>query len=104
MPLVFTQNQNFIVYLMFLNGLVFLGLNFIAYSIVFPGPKGSKRLGYLLIVAVLVALMVTQEYHLLVQMDFPASPARNILLGGFILPVFLVSLVYYRVQRARIGK
>jgi len=98
---VFTQNQNFIVYLMFLNGLLFLGLNFIAYSIVFPGPKGSKRLGYLLIVAVLVALMVTQEYHLLVQMEFPATSAQYILLGGFILPVFLVSLVYYRIQRSQ---
>ncbi len=96
-----TQTQNFIVYLMFLNGLMFLGLNFIARSIVFPGARKSKRLGYVMFTAVAMAVIVSQEYHLLVQMEFPASSVRYILVGGFIVPVFLISLVYYRIQRSR---
>ncbi|MGP0629331.1 hypothetical protein ACTRW9_06475 [Nitrospina sp. 32_T5] len=99
-----TDTQNFIVYLMFLSGLLFLGLNFIAHSMVFPGGKGSKRVGYMLIVAVILALVVTQQYRLLVALEFSSSLARQIILGGFAVPVFLLSLVYYRIQRFRSEK
>lgn len=99
-----TPSQNFIVYLMFLNGLLFLGLNFIAYSMVFPGKKGSKRLGYMLIVAVGLAVVVAQQFRLLVALEFDPSMARQIILGGFAVPVFLLSLVYYRIRRARSEK
>lgn len=96
-----TSEQNFIVYLMFLNGLLFLGLNFIAYSMVFPGKKRSKRMGYMLIVAVGLAVVVGQQLRLLVALEFEISMARQIILVGFAVPVFLLSLVYYRIQRAR---
>ena len=96
-----TQTQNFIVYLMFLNGILFLGLNFVAYSIVFPGKKGSKRIGYVLIVAALLAFGITQEYRLLFDLEFEHAGILKILLGGFVLPIFLISLVYYRIQRSR---
>lgn len=100
-PPVLTSAQNFIVYLMFLNGLLFLGLNFIAYSMVFPGKKRSKRMGYMLIVAVGLAVVVGQQLRLLVALEFEISMARQIILVGFAVPVFLLSLVYYRIQRAR---
>lgn len=96
-----TSEQNFIVYLMFLNGLLFLGLNFIAYSMVFPGKKRSKRMGYMLIVAVGLAVVVGQQLRLLVALEFEISMARQIILAGFAVPVFLLSLVYYRIRRAR---
>ncbi len=94
--------QNQIVYLMFLNGLLFLGLNFVACVIVFPGDRGSKKRGYALIVTVALVLCITQELDLLMDMKFPDGPARAILLGGFAAPVFLSSLVYYRIKRNRL--
>ncbi len=93
--------QNQIVYLMFLNGLLFLGLNFAAGAIVFPGERGSKKLGYVLLVTVGLVLCITQELDLLMDMGFPAGAARALLLGGFAAPVFLISLVVYRIKRSR---
>ncbi|MDH3257507.1 MAG: hypothetical protein OEM27_07805 [Nitrospinota bacterium] len=93
--------QNQIVYLMFLNGLLFLGLNFVACAIVFPGGPGSKKLGYVLITTVALVLCITQELDILIEMEFPEAAARTVLLAGFAAPVFLVSLVYYRVKRSR---
>lgn len=93
--------QNQIVYLMLLNGLLFMGLNFIANAIVFPGGPGSKKLGYVLVVAVALVLCITQELDILIDMDFPANSARTVLLAGLAAPVFLVSLVYYRIKRSR---
>ena len=89
---------------MFLNGILFLGLNFIAYSFVFPGTKGSKRIGYVLITAAGLAFVVQQEYRILVNLDFVPETGRQILLFGFVLPVFLTSMVYYRVKRDRLEK
>lgn len=89
---------------MFLNGVLFLGLNFIAYSLTHPGGRGSKRLGYMLIVAALLAWDVTQEFKSLLEMGFEASQIRNIVVGGFIIPVFFTSLVYYRIQKNRLKK
>ena len=94
-------DQNQIVYLLLLNGLLFLGLNFVACAIVFPGGPGSKKLGYVLITTVALVLCITQEMDILVDMGFPASSARTVLLAGFAVPVFLVSLVYYRIKRSR---
>ena len=94
--------QNQIVYLMFLNGLLFLGLNFVARAIVFPGGPGSKKLGYVLITAVALVLCITQELDILIDMEFPAAAARTVLLAGFAAPVFLISLVYYRINRSRL--
>ena len=96
--------QNQIIYLMFLNGILFLGLNFIAYSITHPGGRGSKRLGYVLIVAALLAWDVTQEFKTLMEMGFEASKIRNILVGGFVIPVFFTSLVYFRIQKNRLKR
>jgi len=86
---------------MFLNGLLFLGLNYIACTIVFPGGPGSKKLGYVLFAAVALVLCITQELDILVDMEFPESTARTVLLVGFAAPVFLISLVYYRIKRNR---
>ncbi len=96
-----TQEQNTLVYLMFLSGILFLGLNFIAWLIVNPGARGSKRIGYLLIVSALLAFLVQQEYQTMVHLGFPPEKTWKILAGGFILPTFLVSMVFYRMQRSR---
>ena len=94
-----TPDQNTIVYLMFLNGILFLGLNFIAYSFVFPGPKGSKRIGYVLIVTVALVVSAQQEYQSLLYFNFTPNDAQKILIFGMIFPVFLISAVYYRLKK-----
>lgn len=99
-----TQAQNQIIYLMFLNGILFLGLNFIAYSIVFPGPKGSKRIGYLFIACGLLAYLAQLMYQGLLALDYPADKVTGLLLSGFVVPVFFISLAYYRIKRNRIEK
>ncbi len=99
-----TPDQNTIVYLMFLNGILFLGLNFIACSIVFPGPKGSKRIGYVLIVSVILVVSAQQEYQALLYFNITPGDAQNILLFGMIFPVFLISTVYYRIKKNRLEK
>ena len=99
-----TPDQNTIVYLMFLNGILFLGLNFIACSIVFPGPKGSKRIGYVLIVSVILVVSAQQEYQALLYFDFAPGDAQKILLFGMIFPVFLISTVYYRLKKNHLEK
>lgn len=96
-----TPEQNTLLYLMFLNGILFLGLNFAACSIVNPGTGKSKRTGYLLIVSALLTFLVQQEYRGLAFLGLPPDTAWKIMAGGFIMPVFLVSLVYYRLQRNR---
>jgi bacteriorhodopsin len=102
--LLLTQAQNQIIYLMFLNGILFLGLNFIAYSIVFPGPKGSKRIGYLFISCGLMAYLAQLMYQGLLALDYPSSNINGLLLSGFVAPVFFISLFYYRIKRNRIEK
>ncbi|MFQ5444548.1 MAG: hypothetical protein ACE5EK_08020, partial [Nitrospinales bacterium] len=92
---------NTIVLLMFLNGILFLGLNFVAYSIVNPGGRGSKRTGYVLIVIVILMVCSQQEFRALGSLDFSPKDAGKILFVGFITPVFLCSLAYYRWQRNR---
>ncbi len=99
-----TPDQNTIVYLMFLNGILFLGLNFIAFSMVFPGPKGSKRIGYVLIVSVILVVASQQEYQALLYFNYPEGDAQKILLLGMILPVFLISAVYYRLKKNNLEK
>ncbi len=96
--------QNQMVYLMLLNGLLFLGLNFVARAIVFSGKPGSKKLGYVLITTVALVLCITQELDTLIDMDFPAATARTVLLAGFVAPVFFTSLVYYRIKRSRLER
>ncbi len=96
---VMSDIQNTIIYLMFLNGILFLNLNFIAYSLIFPRSPGSKRLGYTLIITALSAFFAQQEFRALVSLGFDSQNATNVLLGGFIIPLFLVSLVYYRIRR-----
>lgn len=95
------EDQNTVIYLMFLNGVLFLGLNFIARSIIFPAPRASKKLGYVLIVSALSAFGAQQEYRALVSLGIESGKTGNILFGGFILPVFLISIVYYRMRRNR---
>ena len=79
-----TQAQNQIIYLMFLNGLLFLGLNFIAYSIVFPGPKGSKRIGYMFISCGLLAYLVQQIYQGMIALDYPQENVSGLILSGLV--------------------
>ena len=99
-----TQAQNQIIYLMFLNGLLFLGLNFVAYSIIFPGTKGSKRRGYMFIACGLLAFLVQQLYQGMVALDYPKENVNGLILSGFVIPIFFVSLFYYRIKRNRIEK
>ncbi len=94
-----TQEQNTVVYLMFLNGVLFLSLNFVAWSIVNPGDLKSKRRGYALILGALSAICVQQEYRSLVAMGIAPETTVKLLLGGFIVPVFIFSFVYYRSRK-----
>ena len=100
----FTQAQNQIIYLMFLNGLLFLGLNFVAYSIIFPGPKGSKRMGYMFITCGLLAYLVQQLHQGMIALDYPQEKVNGLILSGFVVPIFFVSLFYFRIKRNRIEK
>ena len=86
---------------MFLNGLLFLGLNFVAYSIIFQGPSGSRRIGYSLVVAAFSSLFLQQEFRALVALGFASESAGKILMAGFVAPVFLIFLVYYRIKKNR---
>lgn len=96
-----TDDQNTVVLLMFLSGVLFLGLNFIAYSIIFPGPPKSKRIGYALMAAAVTAFFSQQEYRALISLGFKPEGALNISLG-LSAPVFLLSLVYYRFRKNQI--
>ena len=97
-----TPEQNAIVYLMFLNGTLFLGLHFIAFSFVNQGGKKSKRIGYALLITVFLIALIQQEYEVMVQLSFTDGNIRKILLGGFVAPVFLLSIAYYRVRRSQL--
>ena len=99
-----TPEQNTIVYLMFLSGILFMGLNFIAFAIVNHNKKESKRIGYALFTAVFLVALIQQEYQAMTQLGFTEGGTREILLGGFVLPVFVISIVYYRVKRSRLEK
>ena len=101
--IVLTPEQNAIVYLMFLNAILFLGLHFVAFSIVNHAGKGSKRIGYALLITVFLVAVIQQEYEVMAQLGFNDSNIRKILLGGFVAPVFLLSIVYYRVKRPKLG-
>jgi predicted membrane channel-forming protein YqfA (hemolysin III family) len=101
---VLTQDQNAIIYLMFLSGILLLGLNSVAYSMVFPGSKKSKRLGYMLFIAVAMVGVVQQAFKTMVYLGFPYSEARQVLLLGFVIPFFLVPIVYYRLRRNSMAK
>ena len=97
-----TPEQNAIVYLMFLNGTLFLGLHFIAFSFVNYESGKSKRIGYALLTTVFLVAVIQQEYEAMVQLSFIDDSIRKILLGGFVAPVFLLSIVFYRFRRSRI--
>jgi hypothetical protein len=99
---VLTLEQNAIVYLMFLNGIVFLGLRFIAFTIVNKGDKRSKRKGYALLTTVLLTALIQQEYQVMIQLNFKDGDIRKILLLGCVAPIFLSSIVYYRMKRSRL--
>ena len=96
-----TLEQNAIVYLMFLNGILFLGLRFIAFAIVNHESKGSKRIGYALLTTVLLIAVIQQEYQVMTQLNFNDGDIRKILLLGCVAPIFLLSIAYYRMKRSR---
>jgi len=89
---------------MFLSGILFMGLNFIAFVIVNPNRKESKRIGYALFIAVFLVALIHQEYQAMTRLGFTEGSAREILLGGLVLPVFVISIVYYRIKRSRLEK
>ena len=89
---------------MFLSGILFMGLNFIAFVIVNPNRKESKRIGYALFIAVFLVLLIQQEYQAMTRLGFTGDSTREILLGGLVLPVFVISIVYYRIKRSRLEK
>ena len=97
-----TLEQNAIVYLMFLNGILFLGLRFIAFTIVNHESKGSKRIGYALLTTVLLIALIQQEYQVMTQLNFNDGDIRKILLLGCVAPIFLSSIVYHRIKRFRL--
>ena len=97
-----TPEQIAIVYLMFLNGILFLSLHFIGFSIVNPGGEDSKRIGYTLLLIVLLIAVIQQQYEVMIQLSFNDGDIRKILLGGFVTPVFLLSILYYRIRRPSI--
>ena len=100
--IVLTLEQNAIVYLMFLNGILFLGLRFIAFAIVNHESKGSKRIGYALLTTVLLIVLIQQEFQVMAQLNFNDGDVRKILLLGCVAPIFLSSIAYYRIKRFRL--
>jgi hypothetical protein len=90
-----TQDQNIIIYLMLLNGVLFTGLNIIAHTILNPGPKGSKKKGYAFLLAALLVICVQQEHRALIQIGLSPDTTTKVL-TGFIIPVFALHLVFYR--------
>ena len=93
-----TPEQNTVIYLMFLNGILFWGLTCVAEALIIP--KNPKSRGYASILAAILAMCVQQEYRSLIMLGI--APEKTIsLLSGFIVPVFLISLVYYRFQKIR---
>jgi hypothetical protein len=100
--IVLTLEQNAIVYLMFLNGILFLGLRFVAFAIVNHESKGSKRIGYALLTTVLLIALIQQEYQVMTQLNFNDGDIQKILLLGCVAPIFLSSIVYYRIKRFRL--
>jgi len=99
---VLTLEQNAIVYLMFLNGILFLGLRFIAFTIINHESKGSKRTGYALLTTVLLIAVIQQEYQVMTQLNFNDGDIRKILLLGCVAHIFLSSIAYYRMKRFRL--
>ena len=97
-----TPEQIAIVYLMFLNGILFLSLHFIGFSIVNPGGVGSKRIGYTLLLIVLLIAVIQQQYEVMIELSFTDEDIRKILLGGFVTPVFLLSIAYYRIRQSSV--
>ena len=97
-----TLEQNAIVYLMFLNGILFLGLRFIAFAIVNHERKESKRIGYALLTTVLLIAVIQKEYQVMTQLNFSDGDIRKILLLGCAAPIFLSSIAYYRMKRFRL--
>ena len=97
-----TLEQNAIVYLMFLNGILFLGLRFIAFAIVNHESKGSKRIGYALLTTVLLITSIQQEFQVMTQLNFNDGDIMKILLLGSVTPIFLSSIAYYRIKRFKI--
>ena len=102
--IVLTLEQNAIVYLMFLNGILFLGLRFIAFAIVNHESKGSKRIGYALLTTVLLIAVIQQEYQVMIQLNFNDGDIRKILLLGCVAPIFLSLIAYYRIKRFRLER
>ena len=100
--IVLTLEQNAIVYLMFLNGILFLGLRFIAFAIVNHDSKESKRIGYALLTTGLLIAVIQQEYQVMTQLSFNDGEIRKILLLGCVAPIFLSSIAYYRIKRFRL--
>lgn len=99
-----TTEQNTVIYLMFLNGTLFLSLNSIAWSIINPGDQKSKRRGYAWILGAMSAICIQQEYRSLIALELPPETVTKLLLGGFIIPVFLFSFVYYRSRKTADNK
>lgn len=96
-------NLNIVVYLMLLSGILFLGLSVVAKGIINPGPKGSKKSGYIFILTAFLLLCVQQEYRSLVQLGFAEERIWKIL-AGLIIPVFFLNLVYYRYRKRSLAE
>lgn len=88
---------------MLLNGILFLGLSVVANSIINPGPKGSKKAGYISILTAFLILCVQQEYRSMAQLGFEAAKTWKVL-TGFIVPILIFNLVFYRFRKRDLEK
>ena len=52
----------------------------------------------------LLAYLVQLMYQGLLALDYPPGKIKGLLLSGFVIPVFFISLAYYRVKRNRLEK
>ena len=93
-----TLDQNIIIYLMLLNGILFSGANIIAYIMVNPGPRGSKRKGYAFLIAAMLVLCVQQEYRALLQLGLSSASVGKALIG-LTVPIFALHLAFYRFRK-----
>jgi hypothetical protein len=46
--------------------------------------------------------VIQQQYEVMIELSFTDGDIRKILLGGFVTPVFLLSIAYYRIRQSTI--
>ena len=52
----------------------------------------------------LLAYLVQQLHQGMISLNYPQESVTGLILSGFVIPIFFISLFYYRIKRNRIEK